>query len=395
MEGGLMSGKKAERSIVILGIVLLAISGCSKKGDVSAWKATVAIVDGVRTVQNPDVPRYRDFAFDLVEDLVIGDENEDNYFFPRGLMISIADDGTLFVCDYGNRRVQVYDKGGVFIRTLGRLGQGPGEYNYPSSVHLDDAGNTYIGDSSKMVVFSREGVFQRNIPLKMSLSPLMLGPGGTIVGTNQPNAFGEGRPQNEIIQLGPDGERLRVLAQYPAYGVSKGMILRHWYRGGISFCRRSEDSLFFGFSLAYEIHVVDDEGRTLLVFSKEEEPRSITSEEKDVTRKEGIPSWSGMGDPKTADLGMPDHRPFFSKFFSDDKGRLYVVRHPSILERNNPDRKVDVFSKDGLYLYRMTWDFPAQVVKNGFFYEARYDEDIGLTRIIRHRIKNWGDFKAE
>jgi hypothetical protein len=226
-----MPRTKAGRLMVLLSAALLTIVGCSKRGELGEWKATVAIVDGVRNVQNPGMPRYGDFTFDLVEDLVIGNEVEDNYLFPDGLMISVTTDGTLLVYDYGNRRVQVYDKNGIYIRTQGRLGQGPGEYRFPSSVHLDDAENAYISDSSKLVVFNREGVFQRNIPLKVFLSTLMLGPGGTIIGTNQPVAFAEGRPQNEIIQLGPDGELIRVLAQYPAYGVSKGMVLRHPYRG--------------------------------------------------------------------------------------------------------------------------------------------------------------------
>lgn len=390
-----MPRARGGRLKVLLSAILLTIAGCSKRGELGEWKATVAIVDGVRNVQNPEMPRYGDFAFDLSEDLVIGGENDDNYFFPDGLMISVAGDGTLSVCDYGNRRAQIYNKSGVFVRTLGRVGQGPGEYNHPSGANFDGAGNTYINDSAKLVVFSREGIFQRNIPLKVFLSPLMLGPSGTIVGTNQPIASAEGEPQNEIFQLGPDGELLRVLARYPAFGVSKGMLLRHPYRGGISFCRRLEDSFFYGFSLTYEIRVADAEGRTLLVFSKEERPQPITAEEKDVTRKKGIPSWSGAGDPKTADLGMPDHRPFFSNFFSDEVGRLYVVRFRSILEMDNSVRKVDVFSKNGIYLYRMTWNFLPQVIRGGFLYEARHDEEIGLTRIIRHRIKNWDGFKAE
>jgi hypothetical protein len=173
------------------------------------------------------------------------------------------------------------------------------------------------------------------------------------------------------------------------------MVLRHRYRGSIPFCRRSAESFYFGFSLTYEIRAVDAEGRTLFAFSKKEEPQSITGEEEDLTRKKGISSWSGSGDPKTADLGMPDHRPYFSRFLSDEAGRLYVVRFQSIVEWEDPIRKVDVFSKDGLYLYKTTWNFLPEVIKKGFLYEARHDEAIGLTKIIRHRIMNWGDFMSE
>jgi len=392
--------KESKWVTIALAVVLTAglafvPASCSKKGGEAAWKADIVTVDGVRTVRNPETPRNGTFAFDLVEDLVIGDEKSEAYFFPGWVTISVDDEGLIYACDSGNRRVQVYDKTGVFVKTLGRQGQGPGEYAFPSSVHIDDAGNIYVRSSRSLVVFGPDGLFIKNVPLKTFLSALTLGPGGMIVGTTQPNPRTEGGPKNEFVQLGPDGEIQRTIARFPAYGVSKDQMLQHWYTGGISFCPRSKDSLYYGFSLEYEIDVVDGEGRSLLVFSKAEKAQGITGEERDLTREKGIYAWSGMGDPKTADLGMPDHRPFFRNFASDDMGRLYVVRFRPITEKAIATRDVDVFSKDGTYLYQMTWPFIPQVIKGGFLYEVRQDEDQGLTRIIRHRIKNWGDFKAE
>ena len=92
---------------------------------------------------------------------------------------------------------------------------------------------------------------------------------------------------------------------------------------------------------------------------------------------------------------MPSHRPFWSSFISDDPGRLYVIRFKPITEKDVKTSEVDVFSKDGNYLYRMTWPFVPQVIKGGFLYEVRQDEEAGLTRIIRHRITNWEDFRSE
>lgn len=236
--------KASKRVTIVLAAVLTAglifiPASCSKKGGETAWKADIVTVDGVRTVRNPETPRNGTFAFDLVEDLAIGDEKDDNYLFPERITIGVADDGAFYVCDYGNRRVQVYDRSGVFVRTLGRVGQGPGEYRFPSSVLLDESENILVSDARSLVVFSREGLFLRNILLKAFMPMPMVGPGGTIIGTTQPNPGAEGGPKNELIQLGPDGERLRTLAEFPIYGVSKDGILRHWYTGGISYCRRT------------------------------------------------------------------------------------------------------------------------------------------------------------
>jgi hypothetical protein len=375
--------------------LVLASSSCSKKAADSGWKAKVEVLDGVKTVRNPETPKYGTFAFDLSEDLVIGQEKDEAYFFPWRANLGIDDQGWLYVCDWGNRRVQVYDRNGLYVRTLGRQGQGPGEYGMPGSVLLDAAGNAYINSVRSLVVFGPDGVFQKNILVKRFLSTMILGPGSTFVGTLQPNVQEEDGPKNRLVQLSPEGEMLRTLAEFPAFGASPGQVLLHWYSGNLPFSLRSENSLYFGFSLDYKIYVVDGEGQPLFTFSKAEREQGISGEEARLTRTDGIWAWYGQGDPKSAPLGMPDHRPFFTSFLSDDLGRLYVVRFKPITEKDIKTSEIDVFSKDGSYLYRMTWPFVPQVIKGGFLYEVRQDEDAGLTRIIRHRIKNWGEFRAE
>ena len=383
-------------ALVVLAISLvLSVSSCSKKSADPGWKAEVEVIDGIKTVRNPETPRYGTFAFDLVEDLAIGEEKDEAYFFPESAYVNVDGQGRFYVCDIGNRRVQVYDKNGIYVRSLGRQGQGPGEYAFPSNVLIDSTGDVYINSGSSFVVFGPDGIFKKNILPKTFLSTKQLGPGGTIVGGPQPNYREEGGPKHKLVQLGPDGEMLRTLAEFPAYGASPGMMLFHWYSGSLPYCLRSEDSLYYGYSLEYMIRVVDREGRELLAFSKAEKSQGITGEETDLTRKEGIWAWFGQGDRKTAPLDLPDHRPYFSRFFSDDLGRLYVVRFRPITEKGVTTSDIDIFSNDGIFLYRMTWPFVPQLIKGGFLYEVRQDEEAGLTKIIRHRIKNWGDFRPE
>lgn len=376
-------------------LLLAAGQTCSKKAADTGWQAVVDVVDGVRTIRNPETPRYGTFVFDLAEDLAIGEEKDDRYFLPGWVSVDIDQAGTIYACDSGNRRVQVFDKNGGFIRTLGRQGQGPGEYTFPSAVYLGQAGEACVGTGRSLVVFDRDGVFKKNIPVKTFLSRMILGPGGAIIGTTQPSIRSEEGPKNTLVQLGPDGEPQRTLAVFPAFGASPGQMLLHWYSGAIAFCARPDGSLIYGFSLDYLIHVVDGQGRKLFAFSKAEKSQEISGVEADLTREDGIFAWFGQGDPKTAPLDLPDHRPFFSEFLSDDLGRLYAIRFRPITEKDVKTSEVDVFSKDGYYLYRMSWPFIPQVIKGGFLYEVRQDEEAGLTRIIRHRVKNWGELRSE
>jgi hypothetical protein len=96
------------------------------------WKGKVVIENGVKVVQNPAEPLYAEFSFELQKELTIGgDPNNEAYYFPKGARLSVDEEGNLYVCDGGNRRIQTYDKSGKYVRTIGRQGQGPGEYMYP------------------------------------------------------------------------------------------------------------------------------------------------------------------------------------------------------------------------------------------------------------------------
>jgi hypothetical protein len=61
--------------------------------------------------------------------------------------VAVASDGTVYVADTGNHRVQVFDAGGGYIATLG--GWGPGNYQFwdPHGVAVDHNDFLYVADS--------------------------------------------------------------------------------------------------------------------------------------------------------------------------------------------------------------------------------------------------------
>jgi hypothetical protein len=380
----------------IVPAICLALScWCSKGAKEAEWAPTIEIVDGIKVITNPEEPKYGDFTFDLEEDLVIGDVNDEDYFFPRRVTPNVDEEGNIYVCDGGNRQVQKYDKNGKYIRTIGRQGQGPGEYMYPSSLFLDDVGNPCVHDSRSLIYYTRDGNFQKKILLDGFYSRLLPGPTGTFLGTTQPSARTEGGAKTSIVQIADNGEPLRTIAEYPVeYSESQKAFVLHWYTHNIALSQRNDDTFYYGFSKDYKVHVADSEGRTIFVFAKEEEPTSISGEEKELTRKDGFFAAIGTNRPEEA-IVFPGHRPFFVRFMSDDAGRLYVIRSRSILERDEKTSWVDVFSKEGIYIYRMKWPFIPSLIKKGFLYEVRENEETGDIKVLRHKITNWEGFRGE
>ena len=384
-------GKNTAFRLVVLLCATGMISAAQAGRD--AWKGMVTVEGGVKVVKNPAEPLYGEFAFDLEEDLRLGgDPEKEVSYFPRGAILAVDATGNLFVVDIGNRRVQMFDASGAFVRTIGRQGQGPGEYMFPAGVHFGADGTIWVDVGRQMVVFSKDGLFIKNILIAKFMSPKMLRPGGSFIGTTQPSAV-QGEPKHELIKVDPEGKTSKTIAEFrDELSQAKRAISFHYYSNRICFTPVSADSFVYGFSDEYKIYFADADGKPTLVMTKTEKPQAISAKEKEETRANGIYAVVGSNN---LDEGVffPDHRPFFSRLMADDLGRIYVIRINSILEKDGPIR-VDVFSGEGIYLYRMTWTSRPAAIRAGFFYEVRQDPETSEYLVIRHKIANWAALKS-
>jgi len=362
----------------------------------SAWKGTVATEDGVKVVKNPSEPLYGEFVFDLKEDLRLGgDPEREASYFPQRPSLTVDAAENLYVTDRRNNRVQMFDKAGVFVRTIGRQGQGPGEYLSAGYVHIEADGNIWVeGGGPQWVVFSKDGLFLKNVVVGKFMLQKMLGPGGSFIGTTIPLAA-LGDPKHELIRVESDGKIFRTIAEFRGeLSQAKRAISFHWYSNSITFAPVGPDAFVYGFTDEYKLYVADFGGRTTLVMTQDEKPQSISGREKDETRKNSSRAVMGSNNREEG-IFFPDHRPYFRRLVADDAGRIYVFRFKSILEKDAPNR-VDVFSREGIYLYRMTWaslSLP-DAIRSGSLYEVREDPETSEYLVSRQKIMNWEAMKA-
>ena len=140
---------------------ILAVAwGC--KGE-PAWKGSVETADGIQVVRNPKAPMYPQEALELQEELTIGmAEGAEEYMFAGLRGIAVDDQGEIFALDQRKPRADVFSGDGSHIRSIGRRGQGPGEFQTPFFIALAPAGELLVGDMSRLSFFERSGDFLRS-----------------------------------------------------------------------------------------------------------------------------------------------------------------------------------------------------------------------------------------
>ena len=84
-------------------------------------------------------------------------QKEGEFLFPTN--IELASDGTLYISEVGNFRIQQVTQDGEFIKYFGKLGSGLGQLARPKGVAVDHNDNVYVVDAAfeNVQILNKEG----------------------------------------------------------------------------------------------------------------------------------------------------------------------------------------------------------------------------------------------
>jgi hypothetical protein len=138
-------------------------------GSIFVGAQKIEMVNGIRVIHNEKGGKWGanpELRLELVR-TIGGLDAEENLSFNNPTDIVRDSAGNLYVMDSGNRRIQKLDTEGTFIKTIGRKGQGPGEFERAYSMDIDNEDNLFVLDVSKRIeVFSSEGNPLRSIKFR-------------------------------------------------------------------------------------------------------------------------------------------------------------------------------------------------------------------------------------
>jgi len=91
---------------------------------------TIEMKDGVKYIHN-HAPAWGDtlkVALEFVQKIGVLEGEDWNYLLHRPGDIALDSEGNIYIMDAGNARIQKYTATGEYLATIGRSGQGPGEF---------------------------------------------------------------------------------------------------------------------------------------------------------------------------------------------------------------------------------------------------------------------------
>ena len=125
--------------------------------------------------------------------------------------------GNTYISDgYVNSRVAKYDRNGDWVKSWGERGTNPGQFRLPHAIAVDQQNNVYVGDRSnrRIQVFDTEGRFLRmftiDVPAPAGTKPVN---GNTPTGAAQANSIGA--PNSICITPGPNQVMFVGESTYP------------------------------------------------------------------------------------------------------------------------------------------------------------------------------------
>ncbi len=371
------SGRSARALALLLGVLFASPtpSGLFPFAAAAEWAGREEIVEGVVHVKNPAASIEGAVDLPLEELFSLGGESEDDdELFGLVQEILLDEDGNSYLLDQQLDEIRVFDPKGRFVKSLGRQGEGPGEFQNPQTFFFLPDGNIGVAQMmpARIAVLDRQGEGLDDLPVPGSeggftMVRKVLPAGDHLVMQLMVAGFGEGkmRNTNRLVAVDSQGNELSVFGEsFREFEVGQGQMVISM--GDEEFARvwtAAPDGTVYVVNdyTGYRIEVYGADGKLAKVIEREFEPLPFTKEEDARRRKrwEEQPRRGGL----EVKPDFPEFKPDITDLVARPDGELWVRTSRS----SAGDRDLgtfDVFDREGRFV---------RVVRPMVEYDARHD----------------------
>ena len=354
---------------------------------------------------------YRTGKVRFVPEITIDDSAlpEDVFFMGYGDIV-VDDSGNVFVLDSKAQHIKKFDATGKFLKSIGRAGQGPGEFSRPSG--LVCSGDKLVAWDMRAFRFSlftldgepiksvRHSFIELGNPQKMRALPT----GEFVVGIEKVN-FDPKTPQDfSIVLYSPEMEQVKILYEHQVWrniwGIPNSGNIPVPFAPYVHWDLTPEGKIVIGYSDTYDIGVYDKEAAERTSFSHGYEPVKVTQQDKEFFFKSVSYSRSSPdGSVTTAEpppafkehVKFPPFKPAFAHLVVDSDGNILVCPYGE--NKKEEYKSFDAFDREGNFIGRVRiesdhsfMDFGNAWIIDGCFWVREYGED-GYQKIVKYRIE--------
>ncbi len=333
----------------IFGILLIGMAAVLFLGrGLLAQKIKIKTENGIPVVYNPKEPvpvPGMPSQITLQQDLVLGGENEgQEYLFTLLSFLVVDDDENMIILDNGESCIKIFDKSGTKIQQFGRKGEGPGEFQRPTTLAVIEGGKIGVMDppNHRYSIFSQDGVCLKEISLgKYSrLRRVRFDSRGffyanffTVVDAQKDIKY-----TVDLIKFDQDFKPVATLGSFEVNRKRREVIMVEKRFG---FYPQDDNCLAWGINDAYVINIVSPNGETIRRIVKDYDPVKITEEDRQEMYKD---SFGERELPSDVSLNFPKYYPPFLGLICDDEGRIHVLTY-----EKDPQGNIfyDVLTREG------------------------------------------------
>jgi hypothetical protein len=338
----------------------------------------------------------------------IGIESGDEaYQLNRVLDALRLPDGSILVGNSGSGEIRVFDPAGRFVRSIGRVGNGPGEFGEMSSVRVTRAEDGsllgYDNGNLRLHHFDSSGTYVRTIRIESTSDGLRAFYQGSFSDgswltlasrpelRNEPGAYL--RSSQQFVRFSTEGKPLNLLRRVEGrtrFVHKYGDIVHYPFVPFTAepLARAFRDRLFIVGSRASEAEERDLEGRLVRVFrldvplerSADAFPRyrdaSLAS--MDSVQRARYDHFYGLNHP------LPETVPAFQSLLVDDEGSLWLERYRL---PGDAESRWEVVARDGTWLGQIVAPPRLRLYQVGRdFVLGRHLDSLGVERVRVHKL---------
>ena len=336
--------------------------------------------DGVVHVMNPAKPMQKPVTIEMEEVWRIGGEDDDEIF---GVITDVLKDkdGNFYLLDSQLSEIKVYSADGEYLRTIGREGEGPGEFRAAFNMFLVPGGNIGVLQAfpSKVITLTPDGNPADDYPL-----PDAQGEGfrvlfaaqsagdklALIYGLNQPSE--SGFTQTSVLALiDKDRNETRLHSQSSGMEAANAVIAeKEWdsFRNG-RWAAAADGRVFAAPTFQeYKINVWGPDGKIQRVIHREYPDHMRTADQKE----ELLEIYKGF----TRRIPIPDIKyeiedkyNQISGIYARDDGTLWVQTSRGVWDLDDGVVGVwDVFDKKGQFIKQVSLEGEGVPREDGMFF---------------------------